>query len=235
MLGKVTPKEVYLYSKLSMLENMNYCQTALGRTPTSHVTEMTRQTIANTIDGLKNKGFISVSKQRLDGNSYDSNIYTLLSFEGYFKGVYNDFINLETIDANTKGFAILLHLYGKPVTSYTSISKATGISDKSCKKYMETLEAAGILLNGELIEKYFPRLAKESLKREFDAKVEELTSIEFNEATKAYISRCIDNLIKQLADGKITYKFAIERLTAIAAGLYWIKKDNNETTETITL
>jgi len=219
---QVSPKEAYLYAKLSMLENKHYCQAALGKTPLNKKVEMGRDTVSKTIEALSNDGFIEITQTRLEGHTFNSNVYFLLPYEGYYRSVYNDFINLETLDANTKGFAILLQLYGKKVDNISEISRATGVSINSCKKYIAALEAEEVLVDGELSREYFGKQHIDSLKREFESKSEAIIEpLDSSSETYKYRVRCLENLRDQLSNNYITYKMAIGRITDIEAGTYW--------------
>lgn len=208
-------KAVYLYSKLTMLQGKNYCLTALGRTIGYIKPDLSRQQVAVGINELKNSGLITVDKMLLEGNSYESNIYGITTLGGFFKPVYNDFINRGDLSVNVRGFAILLSLLKEIPTSVAELSSVLNISAPSCKKYIKILTDNNILVKNKLNEDYFPNLFKEVNKQKFINRCLELKQID---------SRRIKNQVTWLESVDMDYSWKLKKLLEIEMGTFTKQK-----------
>lgn len=162
----VSIQALYIYSKLMMLQNTWYSETALGTNPVNREIEIYQHYISNYVNELQDKGYINISKQVVDDKEYNRNVYQILPIKGYWQAVMNDFINLTTLSAKEKGFAILLSLYRRFPASVNGISKLTGIAKDTVRKYIQSLQANNVLSTDyQLNAEYFPNLPEQAVKR----------------------------------------------------------------------
>ena len=150
-------KAVYMYSKLLMLHDKVYSREAWITNPVSKQKEMSIDTMSFITGRLEMADLIRINRLEIGGD-WPVNSYVIVPYEGYYKPVYNDFINHPGLSADAKGLAILLSLLKFIPKSNNGIGKAIGINGKTVKKYLTELVSHGVydpetrLLN----EDYFP-------------------------------------------------------------------------------
>ena len=210
---KVSLQAIYLYSKLMMLQNRWYSETTLGVNPISKETEIHQHYVSNYIQELYKLSFINVTKEQVDDKEYNRNIYEILPIKGYWQAVYNDFINLTTLNAKEKGFAILLSLYKDLPKSVNGISKLTGIDNKTVNKYIKRLKEESVLSDEfDINPVYFPNLQSEAIKQEYKNRLSELRKMNGNVAMQKKL-----DWVEKLT--YMPYKWKIDKLTEIEMGL----------------
>lgn len=213
-------QSTYLYAKLAMLENLWYSESALGTNPINGEVEIDRVSVSKYVNELDNLGFITITKQLVDGKNYYRNIYTLTLCSEYWVPVNNDFINLTTLSAKEKGFAIRLACLQAIPKTMKELCNQMGCKYETCKKYIQALEANGILNGQQLNEDYFPNLRKEAYKTKYQAKLRELRQLDGNQR----IQKKLDWLEGTLTPEKFPYKFLYEKLIDIETGR-WNRTD----------
>lgn len=175
-------KEIYLYLKLNMYSGSTrgYNKKFL-RSNAAGVEEMTEPTFDKCRKALVAKGYIYVAMEKKDNGSFYNTYHILERIEeSKFEAVANDFLNLTSLTANEKGFAVLLAFMKEIPTSYYAIAKATGVDQKACKRYMQHLTEAGVLVDNKLNTAYFPNLAEEANQKDYEKKVSDLRQLDGN-------------------------------------------------------
>lgn len=211
---KISLQAIYVYSKLMMLQNKWYSETALGMNPISKEIEIHQHYVSNYVQELQKLSYIDITKEHIDGKEYNRNIYNILPVKGYWQAVYNDFINLTTLNAKEKGFAILLSLYKDLPKSINGISKLTGVDNKTVNKYVAHLKAESVLSDTyELNPIYFPNLQTEAVKEEYENKLSELRELTGNTAIQKKL-----NWIEKLT--YMPYKWKLDKLAEIEMGFF---------------
>lgn len=227
-------QSTYLYSKLCMLVNTWYSEKALGTNPISRKTEITRQYISQYVNELYRLGFISITKEKVEGENFYRNIYTINSLvDEYWIPVANDFINNPNIPAVVKGFAIRLACLKDKPTTFKELCDVLDVNFRTAKKYIAILTENGILNGMQLNEEYFPNLKKEAWKKRYEAKFEDLYSyatqpvynkkgIQIGIVSKAMLNKL--NWIKENLEDKVPYKNLYKQLEELESGT-WNRTD----------
>lgn len=226
---QVSPKAVYLYAKISMLENKEYCQTAMGTHPNGKK-EMTRQTVEKMTTELVNSNYITDVFDYVDGYKFKMHTYYLKDYEGYFKGVYNDFINLDTVSASEKGFAIMLSLLKEIPSSFREMERLTGVSANSCKSYFEALVNAGVIVGGKLNNIYFPDFIDPTsiARRKYEESLKETKEMFTNNQRITNQLLDLEKKVSKKPVNEITYNWGRKQINLIVAGIYGLKKEDEE-------
>ena len=150
-------KAVYMYAKLLMLHDKTYTRESWITNPISKKKEMSIDTMSFITGRLEMSDLIQINRLETGGD-WPVNSYVIVPYGGYYKPVYNDFINHPELSADAKGLAILLSLLKSIPKSYSGIGRAIGIDGKTVKKYLTELENAGVYdrSNRSLSAEYFP-------------------------------------------------------------------------------
>jgi hypothetical protein len=218
LLGKVSLKALYLYAKVIMLQGKDYCQTVYCKTHGYDHQDLTRAHLAAGMKELEDLGYIRSVRIKPEGQQFYHTLYKPTTFEGYFKGVYYDFINLGELPINARGFAIALHLLKDIPTSWAEMSRLTFTDIKSCKKYYGMLQAAGVITDLGLNREYFPSLVEDSSEKKYNELREDLLQVK---------SKKIPRQIEWLDGVAATYKWKLEQLKMIECGTFKKPKDNS--------
>lgn len=168
LLGKVSLKALYLYAKVIMLQGKDYCQSVYCRTHGYDHQDLTRAQIAAGMQELEELGYIRSVRIKPEGQQFYHTLYKPTTYEGYFKGVYYDFINFGELPINARGFAIALHLLKEIPTSWAEMSRVTHTAIDSCKKYYKMLQEAGIITAIGLNREYLPDLSEETAEKKYN-------------------------------------------------------------------
>ena len=136
-------KAVYMYAKIVMLRDKVYKREFWITNPISKKKEMSIDTMSFIVGRLEMADLIRINKLDI-GNDWPVNSYEIVPQIGYYKPVYNDFINNPLLSADAKGLAILMSLLKDIPKSNRAIGKAIGFDGKTVKKYLAELEANGI-------------------------------------------------------------------------------------------
>lgn len=209
-------QSIYLYAKITMLEGKWYSETSLGKNATTHKQEIDRHTVSKCVHELHKSGFITIEKQYIEDECYYQNIYHINLSSELWIPVMNDFINLPKLSPSEKGFAIKMACLKVIPKTTTELCAIIGISINTCKKYIKSLEAAGILNGLQLNETYFPNLRKEAYKRKYELKLQELEQLTGNKR----VTKMLDWFEKNLTPDKFPYKFLYNKLVDIETG-FW--------------
>ena len=160
-------RAVYVYAKLAMLREHVYKRDVWVTNPISKQKEMSTDAFTDAVNRLEKAGL--VKRMRIDvGSKYKENKYEIIPQGSYYKPVCNDYLNHPLLSPEAKGLGILMSLFKDVPKGYSQLAKATGISNKTVKKYLLELEHEGVydanvnLLNGE----YFPYWQHVNAKRE---------------------------------------------------------------------
>lgn len=172
-------QSTYLYSKLCMLEGKWYSQKHLGTNPINREVEITKKYVSQYTRELESLGFLKIEKEEVQG-SRERNIYHITLASETWIPVYNDFINLTTLNAAEKGFAIRLACLKEMPKTQKEIADIIGVSLPTCRKYIRVLEENNILNEKQLNETYFPNLKKEVWKNKYFAYKKQLRELTGN-------------------------------------------------------
>jgi DNA-binding Lrp family transcriptional regulator len=211
LLGKVSLKALYLYAKVIMLQGKDYCQSVYCRTHGFDHQDLTRAQVAAGMKELEDLGFIRSIHFKPEGQQFYHTYYKPTTYEGYFKGVYYDFINRGDLPINVRGFAIALHLLKEIPTSWAEMSRATHTAIDSCKKYYKMLQEAGIITAIGLNRDYLPNLAEETAEKNYNKLRNDLLQVSSARITKE---------IKWLDSVTAPYKWKEEQLKMIEMGTF---------------
>lgn len=204
----------YVYGKLLMLTNKWYSETALGTNPINRERELTQQQVSEYITELSKAQILEVEKVPVEGKGYNRNIYHPVHFIGYWGAVTNDFINLTTLTAREKGFAMQLASFPayKIPKSVNGISKLIGLAKDTTRKYLNRLKAIGIMSDDfELDATYFPSLQANHSKTLYESRLAELRHLTGNER--------IQKELDWLESTTLDYNGKLKQLDKIELGL----------------
>lgn len=211
LLGKVSLKALYLYAKVIMLQGKDYCQSVYCRTHGYDHQDLTRAQVAAGMKELEDLGFIRSIHFKPAGQQFYHTYYKPTTYEGYFKGVYYDFINRGDLPVNVRGFAIALHLLKEIPDNWCEIARLTNTSRNSCKKYYKMLQEAGIITDLGLNREYLPNLAEETAEKNYNKLRSDLLQVSSARITKE---------IKWLDSVTAPYKWKEEQLKMIEMGTF---------------
>ena len=208
-------QSTYLYAKISMLDNKWYSETSLGKNAITHKQELCRAVVSQCVNELDRNNFIKIHKESL-GDCKERNIYEITLFSSYWIPVMNDFINLPDLNPSEKGFAIRLACLKEMPKTLKELCAIIGISFPSCKKYIQSLEAANVLNGMQLNEEYFPNLRKQAYKNQYITKLNQLKQLTGNKRILNQIKWFENNLTPD----KFPYKFLVTKLIEIEGGTW---------------
>lgn len=211
---KISIQATYIYGKLLMLTNKWYSETTLGINPISRESELTQHQVSNYVNELSTSGLLEIEKVPVTGQGYNRNIYHPVHFIGYWGAVTNDFINLTTLTAKEKGFAMQLASFPDYMIpkSVNGISKLLHIAKDTTRKYLNRLKEVGIMSdNFELDATYFPSLQANHSKTLYESRLAELRLITG--------SQRIQKQLDWLESTDLDYNSKLKQLDKIEAGL----------------
>lgn len=211
LLGKVSLKALYLYAKVIMLQGKDYCQSVYCKTYGYDHQDLTRAQVAAGMKELEDLGFIRSVRFKPAGQQFYHTVYKPTTYEGYFKGVYYDFLNRGDLPINARGFAIALHLLKEIPDNWCEIARLTNTSRNSCKKYYKMLQEAGIITDLGLNRDYLPNLAEETAEKNYNKLRNDLLEVSSARITKE---------IKWLDSVTAPYKWKEEQLKMIEMGTF---------------
>jgi DNA-binding Lrp family transcriptional regulator len=141
---KLSLRAVYMYAKMKMLNGKVYDREAWVTNPYSRKHELSEDALSDITKKLVKAGLIKIVPVETTKSRYKTNTYEIMPFEDHYKPISFDFINHTELSAEAKGMAILMCLLKYIPKSASAIGKAIGISDKTVRKYLIELEAAGV-------------------------------------------------------------------------------------------
>lgn len=229
-------KEVYLYAKIAKLNGKVYNRNIWRLNKTTKTEDFSEDTVTKYTSDLKARGYIDVKKVVKVEGQLPTNKYTVKNIKDAWTAVYNDFIDLPFLSADEKGFAIKLNMLKFIPDSYSAVAKLTSTSDKTVKKYMETLKKQNIIVDGKLSPVYFPefeeKIEKTVYKEDGPKKVkktakqlfeEELQNTMILAETSERIKKQVEQIKKymqNMTESARTYKFGTQMLQKVQAGTF---------------
>ena len=224
-LSGLSIQATYLYGKIIMLLKSNaektYSESTLGRNRFSGVQEISREQVSHYVNELIKSGFLDVEKQRVPDKDFFRNCYKEVPIAGYWGAISNDFINLTTLTAKEKGFAMQLASFPEYMIpkSINGIGKLLHLDNRSVAKYLKALiEVGAIFKDYTLNPEYFLPLYKFNTKEEiaYNKKLKELELLTGN----IRIQKQLEWLKTNLTPDKFSYKFLCEKLNEIEWGVF---------------
>lgn len=153
----LSTKAVYLYCKMKMMsfytlsKGTAYTESAWMNNNITKKKEFgKRDLFEKCVKELVGTNLINIEKVSLPEFKHPVNNYVILpniceQYDSTFTMLQNSFINAD-LDISVKGFAIILLLKGIPVNSkWNDMAFKTGITDKTCKKYISILKEGGYI------------------------------------------------------------------------------------------
>ena len=132
---------------------------------------------------LEDLGFIRSVRFKSAGQQFFHTVYKPTTYEGYFKGVYYDFINRGDLPINARGFAIRPSPF-KGDTWYLGNVKSSHCD--SCKKYYRILQEAGVITDLGLNRDYLPDLAEETAEKKYNKLRNDLLQVKLLELLRRF-------------------------------------------------